>query len=57
MGDKKSSIFDIFAIFSMGDKKSSIFDIYFVALGVINYMLNNNDCLYLTICKNEMSSR
>ena len=57
MGDKKSSIFDIFAICSMGDKKSSIFDIYFVALGVINYMLNNNDCLYLTICKNEMSSR
>ena len=41
----------------MGDKKSSIFDIYIVGLGVINCMVKNNDCLYLTICKNEMSSR
>ena len=57
MGDKKSSIFDIFAICSMGDKKSSIFDIYIVGLGVINCMVKNNDCLYLTICKNEMSCR
>lgn len=57
MVDKKSSIFDIFAICLMGDEKSSIFDIYIIGLGLINCMLKNNGCLYLTICKNKMSSQ
>ena len=42
----------------MGDKKSSIRNIYIITCGVINCMLKNNvcnnDCFYVTICKNKI---